>query len=152
MKPIGTHTSLALYLLVLFIAPMASSCNKSTVAQKPVSPTTSTIPTTPPTPTSPATLAIQNDGTVLMKVGQSVTLSPSMSMDYVRVVNDSRCPVGAQCIWAGEITIELKLHSGADQQSFNLTDRANTTAVMGMQIELLSIDRANTASFRVKKI
>ncbi|MEO6172781.1 MAG: hypothetical protein ABIP02_06655, partial [Arenimonas sp.] len=79
-------------------------------------------------------------------------ISSSMSLDYVRVVSDSRCPAGTQCIWAGEVTIELKLHSGSDQKSFNLTDRTTTSTVMGMKIELLSIDRANLASIRVSKI
>lgn len=118
-------------------------------------PSTNPSPATKPTPAKPVVsegLSLQSDGTVQMKVGQSAKISSSMSLDYVRVVSDSRCPAGAQCIWAGEVTIEFKLHSGSDQQSFNLTDHTTTTNVMGMKIELLSIDRANLASIKVSKI
>jgi hypothetical protein len=27
-----------------------------------------------------------------------------------KVENDSRCPIGTQCVWAGEVTVHLKLY------------------------------------------
>ncbi len=106
----------------------------------------------PPAPSAAPSSSSQSDELVIIKAGQSAKLSSSTRLDFVRVVSDSRCPAGVQCIWAGEITIELKLHSGADQKTFNLTDHNKSMSAFGMQVELLSIDRTNTASFRVKKI
>jgi hypothetical protein len=31
---------------------------------------------------------------------------------FERVVEDSRCPVKVQCVWAGEVTLELRIRSG----------------------------------------
>ncbi|MEO8000692.1 MAG: hypothetical protein ABI644_02365 [Arenimonas sp.] len=127
---------------------------------KPAAPIIANPPTTKPAvspvaePSSVPTPApsSQKDELVILKAGESVKLSSSTSLDYVRVVSDSRCPVGTQCIWAGEITIELKLHSGSDEKTFTLSDRMKNTTLFDMQIELLSIGRDNVASLRVNKI
>lgn len=49
--------------------------------------------------------------------GQSVTLGEvdPLRVTFQRVVGDSRCPVGVQCVWAGEAEVELRVaRAGAD--------------------------------------
>lgn len=41
------------------------------------------------------------------------------------VVSDSRCPSGVQCIWAGEITIKIKLEKGIVSKEVNLGETKN---------------------------
>jgi len=88
----------------------------------------------------------------VLKPGQFASINASTILHYVRLVSDSRCPVGTQCIWAGEATIQLTLESGREKQTFTLTDRANTKDVLGFGIELVSIDRGHLINIRVRKL
>jgi len=135
---------------VAAVPPVEAPIPSESAIPVPATETKIPVPAPPSNPAPPPTS--HNDELIIIKAGESAKLSSSTSLDFVRVVSDSRCPAGTQCIWAGEITIELKLHSGQDQQTFKLTDHSKTAAILGMQVELLSIDGANTASFRVKKI
>lgn len=90
--------------------------------------------------------------TAILKPGQSASLDVATTLQYVRLVSDSRCPVDAQCIWAGEATIELTLESGKEKQTFTLSDRANTKEAMGFAIELVSIDRSHLVEIRSRKL
>lgn len=87
----------------------------------------------------------------ILKPGQSASLDASTALHYVRLVNDSRCPADAQCIWAGEATIELTLESDSGKETFTLSDRANTKESMGFGIELISIDREHLINIRAQK-
>lgn len=42
-----------------------------------------------------------------MEVGETVWLPDDSRLRYVRVADDSRCPPKVQCIWAGEVVVEL---------------------------------------------
>lgn len=67
----------------------------------PAAPTTS-----PPTTTGARTVALGQSFTV--GVGQPVTVSgPGLTVAFVALVEDSRCPIGSQCIWAGRAVISL---------------------------------------------
>ena len=154
-------------ILCLTLALVACSHDRMTTTESAKTATAVTIPdvktpeaTTPAAPESakpkpvaekPAVDAIPNDITIL-KPGQSASLDVSTTLNYVRLVSDSRCPVNAQCIWAGEVTIELTLESGKEKQTFTLSDRDNTKEVMGFGIELVSIDRANLVNIRARKL
>ena len=47
------------------------------------------------------------DGTtVALMPGESASLADGL-LRYVRLVNDSRCKPGVQCVWAGDAVIEL---------------------------------------------
>ena len=88
----------------------------------------------------------------ILNPGQSARVHAATTLHYVRLVSDSRCPVGTQCIWAGEATIELTLESGKEKQTFTLTDRANLKNVMGFSIELVSIDRIYQINIWTQKL
>ncbi len=50
-------------------------------------------------------------GEVTLGVGQTATF-PDLTMTLVRVFDDSRCPKGVTCIWAGTIKAEVMVVSG----------------------------------------
>jgi len=109
-------------------------------------------------PTKPAPVTEKPAGnappakTAILRPGQSVSLDVATTLQYVRLVSDSRCPVDAQCIWAGEATIELILESGKEKQTFTLSDTANTKEAMGFGIEMVSIDRSHLIEIRSRKL
>jgi hypothetical protein len=54
---------------------------------------------------------------------QAAALSSSVSVRYDSF-NDSRCPPGKQCIWAGKVSYHFTLTSKAGSESFALDDEA----------------------------
>ncbi len=159
--------------LILALALIACSHDKTTVTEsvKAQPPTTIAAVKKPELPIPEATKPARSEPTkpepsiakpaanetaandlFVLKPGQSKTIDTSTSLQYVRLVSDSRCPVGVQCIWAGEATIELKLKLGKEEQIFTLTDRENKKSLMGFDIELISIDRSHMINVRARKI
>lgn len=51
--------------------------------------------------------------TISITIGNSVCNNES-GIAFTKVVSDSRCPKGANCIWEGEIKIELHVFTGND--------------------------------------
>jgi hypothetical protein len=47
-----------------------------------------------------------------LRAGSSVVVSGGLKVTFDRVVADSRCPMDAICIWAGEAVLALKLAQG----------------------------------------
>ena len=89
-------------------------------------------------------------GTVVLGFGDEATVAPSTQLRFVRVVNDSRCPKGVQCVWAGEVTIEFEVKSPSGKSRFELaSSRAPATAVGTMQFELKDYSACPSASNRL---
>jgi hypothetical protein len=51
--------------------------------------------------------------TFTMHAGERVTFADASALRYVRVANDSRCPPGVQCIWAGDAEVAFEWTSGS---------------------------------------
>jgi len=155
----GTMHLLRPVILCLSLALVACSHDKveATQSTKTIIPavkkTEATIPAKPdPVNEQPVVNEAVTGKLSMLKPGQSASIDPVTTLHYVRLVSDSRCPVGAQCIWAGEATIELTLESGKEKQTFSLTDRSNTKSILGFNIELVSIDRGHLINIRARKL
>jgi len=58
----------------------------------------------------PAADEVSLDTEFTLAVGQSVVVAgENLSIEFVEVVSDSRCPKGATCIWAGEASCLIEL-------------------------------------------
>lgn len=137
----------------------ATSGNEPTAAQTnplPAAPNAST-PAEPaaPIPAEPVVTTpseTKTNDTLTLKPGQSGAVDASTKLQYVRMVNDSRCPANAQCIWAGEVTIELILDTGQGKQTFTLKDDEKAASILGYEITLISIDRSHLINVQMKKV
>lgn len=59
-----------------------------------------------------STSMLSNDGTIGLKLGETKTLkTEDITVKFVKITEDSRCPKGMQCIWAGIAAVELELSS-----------------------------------------
>lgn len=87
---------------------------------------------------------------LILKPGQSGMLDDSAKLHYLRVINDSRCPQDAQCVWAGEVTIELQLETNKANQIFTMKDDGKAVNVMDYSIDLIRIDRNHLIQVRLK--
>ena len=67
--------------------------------------------------------------------------SASITLDSV--LNDSRCPSGAQCVWAGNAEVRFVYSAGAQNSAFILNTLSNfrtDTLVNGYRIKLVRLN------------
>ena len=81
------------------------------------------------------------------ELGAEVTIAPgetarasdgSLKVRFVRVLDDSRCPTDATCIWAGEVKLRLAVEAGEQQVERDVREGESTT-VAARKIELLRV-------------
>lgn len=86
---------------------------------------------------------IADGETFAMTSGERVSLADSGTLRYVRVTNDSRCPPGRQCVWAGdaEVVFEWTADAAATPESFSLhTGRGDRSKDLGgRRLTLMSL-------------
>lgn len=76
---------------------------------------------------------------VTLAMGNSATLRPGLSISFDRV-DDSRCPQGVQCVWAGQLVYRLTLHAKADEP-FTLSEREPAfTSPTGVSVHLANTE------------
>ena len=78
------------------------------------------------------------DSLVVLSTGMTADIAPGATLAFERIVSDSRCPAGAQCVWAGEVTIALTLVTPLGSKSFELSARNNRRAALSYAVELVS--------------
>jgi hypothetical protein len=92
------------------------------------------------------------NSTFALKVGDRVSISGAdLSIRFVRVAEDSRCPSGVQCIWAGNGRIELDVRA-AGQNSLvflNTFDGAKEVVVGAYRISLIALEPAPVATQQI---
>ena len=106
--------------------------------------------------TSDVTAASQNSQNVsrqelgkafAMKIGDSFTLN-DLRLTFQRVAGDSRCPIDAVCVWAGDAEIALKLEQGNKSAvaSLHTTLEPKKTEWNGYTISLVSVSPSRRAA------
>ncbi|RJY08704.1 hypothetical protein [Aurantiacibacter aquimixticola] len=68
-------------------------------------------------------------------LGESVAVE-EMSVTPLRVVEDSRCPINARCVWAGRLVVEAAIRSDGVAETREMT--LGEPELMGGQSVLLS--------------
>lgn len=104
--------------------------------------------------TQGATSAAIADGTSIhVPPGSEATLADNSRLRYVRVVNDSRCPLDVQCVWAGDAIVAMEWTApGATVQAFELhTGKEPRTHVVGQRtITLEALERGERPAATLK--
>jgi len=70
----------------------------------------------------------QNDNTI----NQKLDSKSDKEIVLVKVIDDSRCPEGVQCIWAGEVTIEVAAYENkkiVEQVQFTVNTKSKEEIV-----------------------
>ena len=60
------------------------------------------------------------DQTISLGSGQAYELDDGARLTFANAVNDSRCPIGTTCVWAGTATIALKFRPAGSKQEHDL--------------------------------
>ncbi len=61
-----------------------------------------------------------DDGLTWAKLGQTVSVD-GPQITPLRVLEDSRCPMEARCVWAGRLRLEVRAGSGPSARQLELT-------------------------------
>ena len=142
---------LSLLLPLALLAGCAATPAASSHPETPMPPpTTTTPPATPPPPAA---------RTLVLGVGEAATLDDGSRLTYLRLVNDSRCPLDVQCVWAGDAEIALQWRA-ADGTTRALRLHTNgqagpsATRAGDRTVTLTALERgdAPTATLRIDRV
>ena len=103
-------------------------------------------PDTPtPAPERGAEAVVQPEALVALRLGDRVTVSGTgWSVAFREVVEDSRCPVDVQCIWAGQVVVRLVgEHADGRVAALTLTMPAGglgSSALGDLRVDALGIE------------
>jgi hypothetical protein len=91
----------------------------------------------------------------IFEIGQPFTLAfgevascscAAPEVKFVRVITDSRCPLQTECIWAGEVVVELEINEQLVRLGLSPIDTAPAIDTIGMwSYELRSVNPYPTA-------
>ena len=66
-----------------------------------------------------------------------------VSIKFINVLSDSRCPTGAECVWAGEAELQFIVNKANDSIKFNLISSGQhfgqDTILFDLHIKLLKV-------------
>jgi len=94
------------------------------------------------------------DTTVTLRAGQSAVFG-GVRVTFLQIVADSRCPEGAQCVWAGEAAVKLGFTpAAASSQELVLHSSSSPTAstLLGLRVKFLSLRPGPTLKPRVPPV
>lgn len=89
-----------------------------------------------------ATISVFAGQTMTMRIGQTKKTIGNVQVKLVEVVEDSRCPIGAECIWAGRavLRVEVKGKNGRVQTAeLEVGNAASVVTIDGIKINILSL-------------
>lgn len=85
-----------------------------------------------------------SDQTLSVGVGETVAVGTTgVTIAFLRVEEDSRCPLNALCVWEGNGKVALTLSSGygaSKNVSLNTTTEPRRTEFAGLEIQLSALE------------
>jgi hypothetical protein len=84
-----------------------------------------------------ATIQPDSDGIARAGIGQTAYLG-GPKVTPLAVMEDSRCPMNARCVWAGQVRLTVRIDTGAGYETRELTSN-KPVAVAGGSLELVEV-------------
>ena len=81
---------------------------------------------------------VSPDGMAEVKLGQTADFGAA-KVTVVKVLEDSRCPVRVQCVWAGRVKVAVRIENRDGTSVRELTNEAPIQAGAGGILELLQV-------------
>lgn len=131
-------------LLVGSLTLLGQGCMSTTQV---TTPSPAPIPAPAPTPA-----AATFDQAASIKIGEAVLYPDGLNI-MLEKIDDSRCPAGVQCIWAGELAPTIKIQGGdiKDAQQLRLGTMLAPDHVLGMYKIVLKDADTSSISLVVSK-
>jgi len=92
---------------------------------------------------------------VSLRQGDQKTVAKRLTIRFLEVTDDSRCPEGTTCVWAGNAKVKLTLAEGRKRaKEFDLNSNLQPTSIKygGYKIEFVSLTRRPTQPGRMTMV
>ena len=92
--------------------------------------------------------------TLVLKAGQQKRSKLSgLTVKFVSVTEDSRCPVGTNCVWAGNAKISVRVSKNGHTRTVDLNTnvRDNAVIVEGYSIKLIRLTPEPRSNVRINR-
>ena len=98
--------------------------------------------------------AAQRETTASIRVGEQKTVAGRLKIHFQEVIDDSRCPVGTTCVWAGNAKVKLTLSVGRKRRDFELNSNLAPTSIdyNGYRVKFVSLTRKPTQPGRMTMV
>jgi hypothetical protein len=99
-------------------------------------------------------LQAQTDQKVTVQINQQKTLTKSkLTIKFVSLIEDSRCPTDAQCIQAGNARIQIEVKKGSASKTFEISTNPKSQAVSfgGYAINLIDLNPKPATNIRINR-
>jgi len=97
----------------------------------------------------------QRETTASLRVGEQKTVAHGLRIHFLEVLDDSRCPVGTTCVWAGNAKVKLTLSVGRKRsKELELNSNLEPTSIdyQGYRIRFVSLTRKPTQPGRMMMV
>lgn len=77
-----------------------------------------------------------------LRAGRSATLQGGLTITFDRVISDSRCPMDALCVWAGDAVVAVSLSQAPEpvaQRELHVDPRQSTASYRDYSIKLVAL-------------
>jgi hypothetical protein len=115
-------------LIVTFtlVVAMLAACLAPALTPMPA-PTPTPLPTSGSTPSGEVRGLLGEE--LLLHIGQTAFIADeNLKVEFVRIAEDSRCPKGVVCIWAGRVLAEVRISAGDATDGLVLAETGLTEA------------------------
>lgn len=102
----------------------------------------------------PAAAAAQHTETVRVQINKEKRFPKSkLSVRFVELVEDSRCPTDTNCIWAGNAKIKIRVVASGRSQELTLDTNGPQQAATaeGYSIKLIGLTPAPRSNIRINR-
>ncbi len=76
------------------------------------------------------------------RIGESRSLGGA-TITPLAIVEDSRCPTGAQCTWAGRVVVQVRIVNAGRSETRDVT-QGQALAIAGGRLELVDVSPGRT--------
>ncbi len=98
-------------------------------------------------PSSPASAPVpvqEADGLARARIGETITVG-GPRVTPLAVLEDSRCPMNARCVWSGRVRLQVRVHLGSGSAITELT-QGHPVPVADGTLELVEVQPEPIAS------
>jgi hypothetical protein len=92
---------------------------------------------------------------ILLKVDQEKTVPGTrIKVKFIELIEDSRCPVDVNCVWAGNAKIKLRFAKGSDEEvvELNTSLRPQTVEFGGYRFKLAGLTPRPRSNIRISRL
>lgn len=93
------------------------------------------------------TYRTQSDGITRAHLGETVAVG-GPRVTPLKLLEDSRCPAGVQCVWAGQVRISVRIDLGSGSETRDLTSGKPERVADGT-LELVEVTPAKKAGLPI---